>query len=197
MKWPIVLVGVSYMNSKLISSALFIAVLPAMCHVAMGAIGKTTGREWGRWTEDKYSVIVAHVHEVKPPEGEGYLPHAATLKPRATLAGTLDPSVHVFLPVRFFASSMTSSISEPPRENDLILAVVRVGVPQGEEQEISNWIVSNICTFMPNASAIAKVKGMDDPLVLETLEKLQAARANPHPNPYGTRTRPATRPATP
>jgi hypothetical protein len=164
---------------------------------ALGARGRISGSEWALWTEGGHSVIVASVHDVERVQGEGFQPYHATLKPRATLAGALDPSVNVALPVNFYVSSMTSSISVPPRENDLILAVVRIRHGEQEGVAQANWIVSETCTFMPNGSSVACIRGLDDPLVLETLKKVQAARANPQPDPYGARTRPGTRPATP
>jgi hypothetical protein len=162
---------------------------------ALGARGRISGSEWALWTEGGYSVIVASVHDVERVQGEGFQPYRATLKPRATLAGVLDPSVNAALPVNFYVSSMTSSISVPPQENDLILAVVRIRHAEQEGAPQTNWIVSETCTFMPNGSSVARIRGLDDPLVLETLKKVQAARANPQPDPYGTRARPATRPA--
>ena len=43
----------------------------------------------------------------------------------------------------------------------------------------------HVVAFMPGNSALVAVKGMDDPKIIETLKKLQDARAHPDRNPYG------------
>lgn len=63
-------------------------------------------------------------------------------------------------------------------------------------------IVADICTFMPEKRALVVIDGLGDPRVLETLKKVQEARANPTPDPYRPSTtqptsQPTTRPATP
>ncbi len=65
----------------------------------------------------------------------------------------------------------------------MILAVVRLKDPEYPEDR--HWIVSDICTFMPGQSALVVISGLEDPKVAATLKKIQGARANPDPSPYG------------
>jgi hypothetical protein len=120
----------------------------------------------------------------------------------ASIAGTFDASEHPRFRVPLYTGSMTSSISIEPRVGNVILVVLLLGD--------RDTIASDFCTFMPDrdevinvngvkvfqtarASALVEIKGLGDPRVLETLKRIQEARAHPDPDPYGS---PKTRPST-
>jgi hypothetical protein len=147
-------------------------------------LGTTTGRERKLWTTYRYSVIVAKIRDVREGKGEGYQAHHATLLPVATIAGTLDPSVTPSLDVRFYRSDLTSSIKgELPKDGAIVLAAVIMGRHHADETEPSDWVDSDLVAFMPNRSGLVVIKGLDDPLVAETLQKIQAVRAEEKPGP--------------
>jgi hypothetical protein len=160
-----------------------IVLLLALANVATAGLGTTTGKEPGRWTDDQYNVVVGVITNVQRVRGEGYQPYQATISPRATLGGTLDPSLHSSLPVRFYVSELTSSINRPPPEGATVMAVVQFLPKEAPGQQDAGFIVSDLCTFMPDRSALVVIKGLDDPRVAETLKKLQDARAHPNADP--------------
>ncbi|HEX5243847.1 MAG TPA: hypothetical protein VFW23_11345 [Tepidisphaeraceae bacterium] len=136
------------------------------------------GNERGLWTKGYYSVIVARVGAIKEaaPSTE-----RATLEPLCTIAGLLDPSDHRELHVVFYSDGMTSSIRSVPKRGDLILAVIR-----GDD-----FIVSDICRFMPDESSLVVVNGLNDPRIPGTLKRIQDAR----PHERRDSNVPATQPA--
>lgn len=166
----------------------FIAVYLSLVFVAPSMAGHvtTTGKEWGLWTEDRYSVIVASIHDITRTDDPEPNDHRATLRPLATIAGTLDPRTHPLLPVRLYAVADDSSIKRLPPDGATVLAVVRADMQQGHDQEPSNWVVSDTCTFMPEMAAMVTLRDARDPYVRETLKRIQEARADPDPNPYPT-----------
>jgi hypothetical protein len=161
---------------KLALIALHISVLFAA--VALAALGTSTGRESELWTRGRYSVIVGTLQDVKQMEGAEDRPYVATLKPIGTLAGAFDPSLNSDLRVRFYVGHMVSSIKEPPGGGATVLAVIRTKILHGEETEPSDWIVSDLCTFMPGNAGLVEIEGLGDPRILETLRRLREARAS-------------------
>ncbi len=150
-----------------------------------GGLGFKTGKEWQMWTVDRYSVIIAHVSSVSELQEGDNGTHRATLEPLALLAGSLDPSKHSALNVTFSANGMSSSIKSPPKQGAIVLAVI-----QGD-----NFVISDVCTFMPGQSALVELTGLGDRRVVETLKKIQDARAHADPDPSGPATRPSARAA--
>lgn len=175
---------------------LVVIAITALAMPVMAGLGTITGKEWGLWTEDRTSVIAATIRDVRKWEGGDYGQYRATLVPLATLAGSLDPSLNPQLPVQFYVSDLTSSIrlSKPlPKDGSTVLAVVQMPKPQNADREKpAGFIVSDICTFMPDGSALVPIDGLGDAKVAETLKKIQVARANANPSPYG---KPITRPS--
>jgi hypothetical protein len=157
-----------------------VTILAIAVRPGLAGLGTTTGKERERWTTDRYNVVVASIRGIEKTKDDGAPPYRATISPLATLAGSLDPSAHPDIPVTFYVSDMTSSIrrSVPlPKDGATVLAVVQMSKSDGDT--VSGFIVSDICTFMPDESALVEIKGLDDPRVIATLKKLQAARAKP------------------
>jgi len=78
-----------------------------------------------------------------------------------------------------------SSIAQPPEENAIVLAVVRLIRSKKKGESDTAVIYSHTCTFMPGETSLAVLNGFDDPKIAQTLTKLQDARAHPDPDPYG------------
>ena len=162
---------------------------------SLGALPTTTGREPGLWTDGNYCVVVGTIHEIRRNTADNRV--QASLVPKATLAGSFDPSLHPQVRVDF-RTGTTSSIRHVPAKGATVLAVIRWGmaVEEGSHTRKANWIVSDLCTFMPDRSALVVITGLDDPRVAQTLERIREARANPEPDPNAATTTSATRPAT-
>ncbi len=159
-------------SSNIAAVTLLAAIL--VCSRSDGGLDMSTGREWHLWMQARYSLIIARVKAITQARPGENGTHRAILEPICTLAGSLDPSEHPTLDVTLYADGMTSSVGTPPKQGSLILAVT-----QG-----TNFIVSDICTFMPNRASVQEINGMGDPRVLETLKKLQDARAHAEPDPH-------------
>jgi len=152
----------------------FVLFLPSL--TTLGGFGTISGKERGFWTEDRTSVVVGtigaiHARQVGEPQE-----YQAMFVPLATLAGSLDPSLRRVLDVRFFAGSDYSSIDRLPANGAIVVAVVQLDRFQADEREPSNWIVSDLCLFMPKHSGLVVVDGLNDPRVAETLKKIQGTR---------------------
>jgi hypothetical protein len=151
---------------------------------ALGAQGTITGKEAEGWDTGAFNVVVGTLDEVQRDGPKELNRYSGTFLPSATLGGTFDPSLHPKLPVRFYVGKANSSIEAPPPARAVVIAVIVTGMLHADEAQPSNWIRSDICTFMPNQSALVVIKGLDDPRTFETLKKLQDARAHPNPDPY-------------
>jgi hypothetical protein len=137
-------------------------------------IGTTTGGERGLWTEGRYAVIVARVTrvvEMNVHEDRGT--HTVTLAPLATLAGSIDPTAAESVSATLYAGDTGTKIRVAPSAGELVMAVVQVS-----KDAANRWfIVSDICTFMPNRSALEVIDGLGDRRVTETANRLREARA--------------------
>jgi len=162
-----------------------------------GGIGTIRGSEWELWTKDRYCVIVCTVEGiVDQPRGDPGPTHQLNVVPMATLAGQFDPTETRAMSFFLYAGVEGTSIRTVPPVGATIMAVVCPGILVGENEVPSNWVVSDICRFMPQGSAICVVKDLNDPQILRTIERIREARANPDPDPYRTAaSRPTTAPA--
>lgn len=165
-----------------------------LCSAAHAGRGVITGREKQGWDDGVYNVVVGTLRGIRPHGPSAPSQHDATFVPRATLAGTFDPSLHPSLRVALFTGTGTTQLAEPPAEGALVLAVLRTKPFEGKE---ATYIYSDNCTFMPDNRGLVVIQGLDDPRVLKTLEMIQVRRAHPSDNPYEPlpATMPATRPS--
>jgi hypothetical protein len=131
--------------------------------------GTQTGEEPGLWDQGGYAVVVATIHDIKMITGNVADGYHATLELRASLCGNLDPSQQPTLKVGFECQTLTTSIRQLPADGATVIAVV-----MGEDGRAG--ILSDYCDFMPGRSSLVTVSGLNDPIVLETLKRLQAAR---------------------
>jgi hypothetical protein len=173
-------------------ASILIVVSAMLAVVSLGGQVTTTGKEQELWNQGGYSVLVATIRDIRLFGGDETDLYQANLLPLATLAGKFDASLNPRLPVRFYALSSDTSIKQVPPDGVTVLAVIQVQVRQGDEVEESNWIVSDICSFMPDYSALVTLRDARDPLVRETLSRLQEARADS--GHYRPTTAPSTQP---
>jgi hypothetical protein len=159
-------------------------VLLILSSNAFGAQGTITGKEWAGWDTGSYNVVVGVIHKINKEKGPGADAnrYRAEFLPKATIGGTLDPSLYPTLPAVFYVGKAVGAIAELPREGALVLAVLQLE-REDRHAKASALIFSDICTFMPGEAAMVVLKGLDDPRVTETLKKLQDARAHPDPDP--------------
>lgn len=149
----------------------------------------TTGGERGLWTEGQYSVLAARIREIHQAEGDAgrFGVWVATLEPLAVFAGTFDPSERPWFQVSVCIGGAGTSIQDaPPKKGATILAVLQNG----------NFIVSDVCWFMPDHSAMVEIKGLGDPRVMETIKAIHDAREHAKPDPH-LHPAPTTKPAAP
>ena len=137
-----------------------------------GGTEVTSGREPRFWDgPPAHAVVLARVyeeaHHVKGADSPHYF--EMTIEPLATVAGKFDPTEHAKLRVEFFVG--TSSIPEAPAEGDVIMIVLQGG----------DFIVSDVCQFMPHDLPLVVVDGLNDPRVHDTLKRIREARAHPLP----------------
>lgn len=161
---------------------------------AFAGQGTINGRESEGWDTGYYTLILGVIRDVQKQRTSGEDRCIAVIVPRATLGGIFDPSLHPLLPVEFHFGEPTSSIRQPPKDGAIVLAVIKQVRATEKGQSDHGIIYSHICTFMPGESALVVLKGFDDPLIAETLKKLQDARAHQDPDPYG---RPKAEPSKP
>ena len=140
--------------------------------VCLAGTSVVSGREPGFWSgPPEHAVVIARVYDearhVKGAESDRSF--EMTIEPLATLAGSFDPSQHAKLKVGFYVG--TSSIPDAPAEGDLIMIVLEGG----------NFIVSDVCQFMPHNLPLVVIDGLSDPRVHDTLKKIRDARAHPLP----------------
>jgi len=152
---------------NILLSLTLICVCTSPCRAGMGL---RTGEEEGLWDEDGYGVVLATIRNIhKNPDAAGYYQFLATLEPRASLCGEIDPSLYPSVAVGFNYDGTGTSVKEMPAEGATVMTVVIRG-------EKGLGIVSDYCTFMPGSSSLVAVSGLDDPKVKETLKQLQSAR---------------------
>jgi hypothetical protein len=151
---------------------------------ADAGLGTITGREIKGWREGYYNVVIARIYDVKKDGGIHPDLYLASIKPQATLAGTFDSSLYPVLPVQFYVADTHSSIKKIPAEGALVIVVLKFLPPDDQDEHAAGFIFSDTCTFMPDQAAIVAIRGLDDPRVSETLNKLQEARANPSIDPW-------------
>ena len=170
------------------------AVIPT---IAFAGIGMITGNERGVWTDidGRYAVVLGKLTDVE--KGRGPNEWAARFSPLMTLAGVFDPTERTGIPVSFYVEMRTSSVRElPPKGHEGSLVIAVLGIHDKEQGNTKTFIVSDICTFMPDGSSLVVITGLDDPELVETIKKVQDGRLQPIPNMVIPSRSPTTRPAT-
>jgi hypothetical protein len=122
--------------------------------------------------KDQCSVIIAKVDEIKA-ANEDDATHLLIIEPLATIAGDFDPSIERKLRVRMWVDNATSSVRQAPRPDALVMVVIRGGMLKGEPV---TYIVSDVCTFMPQRSACVTVTSLEDKVISETLARIREER---------------------
>lgn len=173
------------MRSLHLRICLIALISSGACFAGLGII---TGDEWGVWEKDGLAVVVAAFKEVTEikvnadPDNWSDGTHRCVIVPQATLAGTFDASLHPELDVPIWVLATGSTIHEPPIPGTQAIIVI---IPYLDGYAIE----AKICTFMPgDHAAVAMVKGLDDPRVAATLERIREARKHRKPSPYGRST---------
>jgi hypothetical protein len=177
--------NISRLRAKLLVTFIFplLILIPGL----FAGNAPVDGTEHWLWTDDQYSVIVARVVDIKPTNHrEDPATYTATLEPIATLAGQLDPSIHRELHAVLHAGvAAVLTIHAPPSKGAIVLAVMI-----GEDK-----ILSDAATFMPSRIPLVEIDGLDDKRVLETLHRIQEARAHQQPDRMNVHPAPPDAPA--
>jgi hypothetical protein len=171
----------------------YILILVALFWGALAAkagLGTRTGSSWTDSPQIRSCVIAARVARVEPGDMGEDKPHLLTLRPLSTLAGKFDPSLRPEIVVRCYTGPTGSSIRRLPEPGRYVLAAIDLRDPNDPRD--SDMIPSDFCTYMPDGSSLAEIRGLDDPLYVETLEKIQKVRAAAI---AAASTQPTTRPA--
>ncbi len=159
----------------------FIAVLLIciVCSISHAGHATMTGTGRHDWDKGALSLIIAKVSSVKPLPANGRGnggSHIAQLEPIACLAGHFDPSSVRLLEVRFYAGDTMTSIKSAPPAGSLVLAVICPAYFDGDVKRPYMAVTSDICTFMPDRSALVQISDLNDKLVEETIERIRDAR---------------------
>ena len=99
----------------------------------------------------------------------------AEVEPLACVAGLFNPAMHARVRVDFSAGS-NSALRVPPKADDLVLAVVVDRAKLGAERP-GFGLANGRCSFMPDERPLIVVKGMNDPVILDVLRRMQGSRA--------------------
>jgi hypothetical protein len=168
---------------SLLKRMLFAAFLCLLSNRAFGAILRIEASDEGVLSEDRRSVIIARVEgvweEKSSDPDDDPIQERAILTPLATIAGNFDPSLHPSVTVSLSSRGfpVTTSIKSGPRPGAIVLAVLRFQVLVHDDPKPRNAIESNNCMFMPERSGMVTIKGLDDPVVQQTLTRIQEGRA--------------------
>lgn len=149
-----------------------ILLLAASCPVRAG-VGLITGEDESDWTRGQVSVIIARVESVQPEDPDRYGDLAVTLLPQATLGGTFDCGAEPRItPSCWYAIGGNSALRFRPEKGMLVLALV-CRFEMDPQLRIPNYN----CPMLPDKQPLYRIKGMDDPEIAKTLERIQKARA--------------------
>lgn len=151
-----------------------IAVLlfTAVCPIHAG-VGLITGEDESDWTRAQVSVIIARVESVQPDDPDRYGELAVTLLPQATLGGTFDCGAEPRItPSCWYAIGGNSALRFRPEKGTLVLALI-CRFEMDPQLRIPNYN----CLMLPDKQPLYRIKGMDDPEIAKTLERIQKARA--------------------
>lgn len=165
------------MNHRAIALNFIISLCSGVALAGTGRIDADDVRRFSR--EDDCSVIVARIERVwvEKSKDDNRPKDHSILTPIATLAGTFDATSVETLEVEFYSGAPTTSIDGPPKAASLVMAVVRVQTLVHDDPIPRNLIVSENCMFMPGSSSLVAIKGLDDPLVIQTIERIRKRRA--------------------
>ena len=177
---PIMRAGGNFTQTGYLMNRTIIATFLAVsCLCAIGFAGQERPKADHRelWTSGRYSLIVGTITGIKADKSRdvpGW--YTATLTPSATISGSFDCGAYATIPILFNACRFDTSIKEVPKENAAVMGFMEL-LPKGEEWPAdSGFFVASLCEFMPHESSLVTVKGLDDPIIHDTLVKIQGAR---------------------
>lgn len=167
----------------MLKSLMILLVLASACP-AWAARKAIPGGEDGSWDTGELSIIVATVEHLDLDRPAAR--YRVTLVPKATIAGLFDPSLHPKLeaslvadPVVISGGGMRGFVGIVPHEGDLVMVVLHR--PYSGEPVYS--IPGRDCAFMRDESGVAKITGLDDAKVEQTLKRMREGRAkHKHPD---------------
>lgn len=162
-------------------------------NLALAGQGVIYGDEEQAFVADRYSVILATVEDVGTNPDTAFFKYRARLRPFGTLAGTLEPARWRTMDVVFESGTPTTSIRAVPVKGAKLLVVVLPDVQVDAKGTSQHMAVSAVCAFMPEGAAMVSVNGFDDPLIQQTLERIQEAHQRGAERRRAT-TRPASQP---
>ncbi len=122
-------------------------------------------------------VIVARALDVTPADEESPASYVVDLKPLACVSGLFNPAVHTRLTIDMALSIERRRV---PEEGELLLVVIYDREKLGSHRP-GYGLANGRCPFMPDNQPLIVLKGMDDPVILEVLKNMQAARPTTQP----------------
>jgi hypothetical protein len=155
-------------------------VLGQLAQSAYAGTVSLSGREPNLWRSGMAYLIVARVTEVQGLElgkNDENATHLISLEPLSTVAGTFDPSKGSQIKARAYIGTPFAVIQDLPSKGAIVLALIEPGNIGGDDARPFPCISPDICHFMPNEQGLFILKGLDDPLVHETLERIRKERA--------------------
>lgn len=138
-------------------------------HSAFAGIGTFDGKSDSDWTADRFSIIVGKIEAVDPP-GEGFADLKVRLLPQATIGGAFDCGAEPRIEARCWYGN--EALRFRPKPGMLVLALICM-----YEAEDFYRVPNMICPLLPDKQPLYVLKGMDDPEIPKTLERIQKARA--------------------
>jgi hypothetical protein len=185
-------------------SLLLVVLLPSRAYCGFNPV--FTGEEPWLWTQLNCAVIVAKVLEVEAVDVKMGR-YRLELAPLVTLAGRLDPSANPSMSFNLAAHpdhlvAGPPRVEKPPPTGSMIMCCVVTGAREAQvpssmrnTQLVTNDIFGYECLFMPDGMPLVVLTDLNDPRIVETLKRIQWARAHPYPNPNVPATRPTTAPS--
>ena len=164
-----------------------------------GGLGIFDGSDEKAWGQFGSTVVIGIIKDIKEKDQHGNC--VAILVPQATIAGHFDVAVHASIKIEFQYDVGSvfdpATVSKRPNENDIVMVVMDIMPKDDQNNEEFGDVLSRCrCTFMPEDCSMIVVKGLDDPVINETLHRIQNVRIKPMPYPELEKktTPPATQP---
>ena len=158
---------------RLTTFAIILVMFCTACPSTAG-VGLFDGKSEENWVRARYSVIVAKIESIDPVDPESVGELKLTFLPQATIGGAFDCGAESKIVADcWYATGGNSAIfGERPQKGTLVLALICM-----YESEDFYRVPNSNCPLLPNGQPLCVVKGMDDPVIAETLARVQKARA--------------------
>jgi hypothetical protein len=151
------------------------AALLVVSQKETAGVGLFDGESEESWVRARYSVVVAKVDAVAPADTDSTGALKLTLLPQATLGGTFDCGAEPRIVADcWYATGGDSAVFPDNRTRAGTLVLVLICMYESED---FRRVPNENCPLLPNRQPLCVIKGMDDPVIRKTLERIQNARA--------------------